>query len=720
MAASAAAGSALERLDAEALDLVLRRLDAADVGRLAATCRHLQRATRTGQHAAHLWRSHCAALLGELPVAIVSRAGAAAARAGTWHRLYCSARTMDAAHWSPGAPAPSQLAWAPGGAGACHASPPGALLARTGHTATPAGRLLVLVGGALRDGPAGASMNVAVLDVVSRRVGEPRMHGPAPPPRRHHCTVAVSLEPGSPLHAQLLGAVHAAAAAHGEALPAGAAGQRDDAACAGSTLLVMCGLCPDGAEAGGGELHALWLAPGGGWGVWHRAAAGGAPPAPRAYACAKAVSGGRRVLLYGGCVGGSLEGIVEADVSEVGGYLLLCVYVLDANDLTWRREPTRPLGEPPRPGHDMAGPSTCPGPRKQAMCCARASPVTGHEELVVLGGCGADGLASYVPYALDLTTFIWVKGPVLGYLPAARDAAALMRVTRDWLLLLGGVDARGQPRGDVQRLHLPTLAWKPAPLLLGAGGGDAGRGARPPGLDTVDCTATCGVVVGGSRQGPYGDAILPRLEVLLPGPPIPFDGALEEPPDALGGVFAHQRLARDDDGDGDAWQLPAAAAAACHCGSCCGCLAARAAAGCGGGNCGGCRGSVCGVLPGWPEAGAAPAAAAPPDAAAAASAASGPGSGQPAKHAAAPTADGLAQRRPAARSSSEIEPVECLGETTCGAARQRAEAARQWAPAPPARASGRDLLLQALAAAAVLAVGLLLCLPAMRLQAALE
>jgi hypothetical protein len=31
--------------------------------------------------------------------------------------------------------------------------------------------------------------------------------------------------------------------------------------------------------------------------------------------------------------------------------------------------------------------------------------VSGNEEFVVLGGCGSDGLADYVPYALDLISF---------------------------------------------------------------------------------------------------------------------------------------------------------------------------------------------------------------------------------------------------------------------------------------------------------------------------
>ena len=39
------------------------------------------------------------------------------------------------------------------------------------------------------------------------------------------------------------------------------------------------------------------------------------------------------------------------------------------------------------------------------MSFVRVSPVTGGEEFVVLGGCGSDGLADFVPYALDVTSF---------------------------------------------------------------------------------------------------------------------------------------------------------------------------------------------------------------------------------------------------------------------------------------------------------------------------
>jgi hypothetical protein len=178
-----------------------------------------------------------------------------------------------------------------------------------------------------------------------------------------------------------------------------------DLACSGHTLLLFGGLTPDNTELGGQQLHALWLSQDGSWGAWIPLQTSGPAPAPRAYSCCQAVSAGHTMIVYAGWANGSIQGTIDADVSVVDGYLLLCIYLLDVNTLTWRRQPTWPLSDPPKPGHVMAGPSTCPGPRKQAMSCVRWSPVSGNEEFVVLGGCGSDGLANFVPYALDLTSF---------------------------------------------------------------------------------------------------------------------------------------------------------------------------------------------------------------------------------------------------------------------------------------------------------------------------
>lgn len=174
----------------------------------------------------------------------------------------------------------------------------------------------------------------------------------------------------------------------------------------GHTLAVFGGLLADGTEqACDDQLHVLWLAPDATWGVWLHPSTTGPAPAPRAYACCAGTQGGTQLLVYGGWVNGSMSGTVQSDVGVFDGYLLLCVYLLDTATLSWSRVATRPLNEPPRPGHVMLGPSTCPGPRRKALSCLQVNPVTGLQEFMLLGGCGVDGLADFVPYSLDLQTF---------------------------------------------------------------------------------------------------------------------------------------------------------------------------------------------------------------------------------------------------------------------------------------------------------------------------
>jgi hypothetical protein len=175
----------------------------------------------------------------------------------------------------------------------------------------------------------------------------------------------------------------------------------------GHTLAVFGGLLPSGCEqdSAGDQLHILWLHPDFTWGAWLHPATTGPAPAPRAFSCCAGIHDCTQLLVYGGLVYGSMTGTVQSDVGVFDGFLLLCVYLLDTATLAWSRVPTRPLNEPPRPGHMMLGPSTCPGPRKKALSCLRTNPATGREEFVLLGGCGTDGLADFVPYALELDTF---------------------------------------------------------------------------------------------------------------------------------------------------------------------------------------------------------------------------------------------------------------------------------------------------------------------------
>ncbi|KAF6261846.1 hypothetical protein COO60DRAFT_726342 [Scenedesmus sp. NREL 46B-D3] len=206
------------------------------------------------------------------------------------------------------------------------------------------------------------------------------------------------------------------------------------------------------------------------------------------------------MIVYGGWSNGSIQGTVDADVSAVDGYLLMCIYLLDVNSLTWRRQPTLPLDEAPKPGHAMAGPSTCPGPRKQAMSCVRRSPVSGHEEFMVLGGAAATAWRT-------LCRMRWTSPASRGArpdrgLPAAQPGGAHPHAAQPRVAAAaGGRSLCGEPLDDVQRLHLPSMSWKPPLQLCSAAQGAA---QRQPGSDTVDFSANACVVVGGSREGAYG------------------------------------------------------------------------------------------------------------------------------------------------------------------------------------------------------------------------
>lgn len=162
-------------------------------------------------------QNHCRELLGELTVAYVASSGTAAQQAATWYCLYKSARLLDVVHWSAGAPTTDRISLTANSSNPsssnnssstnssstlgsiCQAEP---LLARYGHSTIAAGALLVLVGGMLRDG-AHQALDVSVLDLVGRRMIQPRLSGAPPPALRHLCTALVALEQGSLLHRQV-------------------------------------------------------------------------------------------------------------------------------------------------------------------------------------------------------------------------------------------------------------------------------------------------------------------------------------------------------------------------------------------------------------------------------------------------------------------------------------------------------------------------------------
>lgn len=158
---------------------------------------------------------HCRDLLGELAVAYVA-ASCKADQARTWLELYASAHVLDRLHWSPAAPAAGDLALISHSPSAQQrhqqqqqqqlvvpAPDAAALLARTGHTATAVGSLLVVLGGDMRDGPAPAVSDVLVVDLPSSHLVQPRLHGKQPQSLREHCTVLLNPQAGSALLEQV-------------------------------------------------------------------------------------------------------------------------------------------------------------------------------------------------------------------------------------------------------------------------------------------------------------------------------------------------------------------------------------------------------------------------------------------------------------------------------------------------------------------------------------
>lgn len=200
----------------------------------------------------------------------------------------------------------------------------------------------------------------------------------------------------------------------------------------------------------------------------------------------------------------------------------------------------------------------------------------------------------------------WIKGPVMGYLPPARGLCTVMRITPTWLVLLGGHGPRKQPLQDIQRLHLPTLSWRPpAKILDGSSSSSNGDNGSAQLVDdpaqhelvpdhgccaTLGCAAEACIVLGGMHEGPYGRSIMARLDMLLPGPVIPAlqpnqhnaSAGFSAGTGALAGglpVLLQQHFPlRHEDAQHQRAAWHAFATTSCRCGGCCSCLAAKAAA----------------------------------------------------------------------------------------------------------------------------------------------
>jgi hypothetical protein len=189
----------------------------------------------------------------------------------------------------------------------------------------------------------------------------------------------------------------------------------------------------------------------------------------------------------------------------------------------------------------------------------------------------------------------------MGYLPPARGLCGVMRLTPTWLVMLGGQGPTKYAHHDIQRLHLPTLSWRPPVHVSGGSSNnskarDSGPAAHAGALGlcadgsscaSVGCSAEACVVLGGVQEGAYGARIVPRLQILLPGPVIAASQTTQCSSASAGvstgcasgsttlwhsALYMQQTLPQEQ----AAWH--AFATTCCRCGSCCSCLAARAAA----------------------------------------------------------------------------------------------------------------------------------------------
>jgi hypothetical protein len=214
----------------------------------------------------------------------------------------------------------------------------------------------------------------------------------------------------------------------------------------------------------------------------------------------------------------------------------------------------------------------------------------------------------------------------MGYFPPSCSACSVTQITPSWLLLIGGQGPSMQPQRCIQRLHLSTLSWRP-PIDVAGGSSTAsnipssipsrtpstsaacpqGVCGAPVGCEAVGCATEACVLVGGLEDGAYGRNIVPRLQVLLPGPVIPAAAAGQDSRGvgdsptagsahaaltALSGHLVHTQLPYDhhhlqqqreplqqqQQQQQSGAQGQQQATTSCRCGSCCTCLTAAAAA----------------------------------------------------------------------------------------------------------------------------------------------
>ncbi|KAK9793761.1 hypothetical protein WJX73_004838 [Symbiochloris irregularis] len=524
-------------VDSAALHKVVLELSGRDLCQFAATCRLFRDVVFKGRLAIHIWRrqTHKALSDGLGAVHSAAAAGEEERDAHYWRQLYGSTQTLNTVRWWRQGTMRLRTSVEEADKASFHAARAAVeeeadkaarddedglgssrremilaqskqlcseaaaqlrtKLARTGHSATLAGRFLVIMGGIIRDGCRDTHVVIIAMDTLE--IAIPEVHGSVPSFRFRHSTVVAKPAAGSLLQLRV-------AAVVGEALDP-----------EGHLLLMYAGYDTRSTEFGGSDIAGLWVHGDGRTVTWVPLKSTGTAPCPRHHHTAELFADGAKMLLFGG-EGPSVDEDLAAPVRthEVDGdsaapTAVACCrcYVLDINMLEWTSHAT-----------NAGSADEDPGARSLHCTTVRNHPVTGREELVMFGGYRNGELAEMHVFTLDLETWRWEgpRGPQ-GTLPCPRQRTACVRVTNDWLLMLAGGPMQGELLDDLQRLHVPTLTWMgPPPEILGR----PGRALR-----SIAGHSLGGLVAfGGCIATALGIVPIAKMDVLLlgkPPPPLP-------------------------------------------------------------------------------------------------------------------------------------------------------------------------------------------------------
>ncbi|KAL0042233.1 hypothetical protein WJX77_006779 [Trebouxia sp. C0004] len=490
-------------LDLETHRTIIEQLPVQHLSALSCTCRHFRSCVLAGSFAEKLWRNKCRQQVGEGLLSL-HQAGVPQGLPPTaqyWRHLCYHAEFLDHVRWWKDGSDIVKLRADEADARAVQAGDePGpsmkARLARSGHSASVIGHLLVASGGILRD--ISLYVDIVIMDLNTLAFIKPEVYGAVPMTRFRHTGVVITPEPLSKIGAlvnQVLKPLQRKAE-HG------------------STVLLFGGYNTMGQEFGGDQFEAFWVSHDGSAVAWLPVKTHGHAPSARFHHTTTSFDGGRQLILYGG------EGheMIDAADNQAPN-----VYTLDVTSLTWHRRSTTCISL-----------EDSPGVRSLHLSTVRRCPETGHEELVVVAGYCNNVLAAMNPHRLDLTTWSWVKesglvpnpghGDALA-LPTPRQRAAAEKVADKWLLMLGGSPTQflqGNFLDDMHKLHLPTLTWRAPPKVHG-------RPIRA--LRNIAGHSMEGLIAfGGCVPTVMGIMPVAKADPLLIGPPPGLNMLLEQEP----------------------------------------------------------------------------------------------------------------------------------------------------------------------------------------------